>query len=57
MTAQKKRIDRIIDRMCEIRNTLESNFDVEFGIDHLLTVNETAVTALEVEINRELEDE
>lgn len=56
MNTHIKRLDVAINRLISVRSTIHENFDVEFGIDHMIAVVEVAVSALDTEVQDELED-
>jgi hypothetical protein len=51
-----RRIDTMMLRLGQIRNTIHLNPEFDFDIDHLLPVVETAINAVAEEIDEEMKE-
>jgi hypothetical protein len=56
MQQLRMRLDRLINKLCEIRNTTTLHDDVDFDIAHELAETEVAVEALAQEIDLEVKE-
>lgn len=55
MRLLQQRLDRLINKLCEIRNEVNQNYDVEFAVETQLHAAEESVEALAQEIDSEIE--